>query len=210
MNTQVDASTYEFSRYMRKKRWASIWHQIDEVLQLQPSTILEVGPGPGLFKAVMRHYGVSIETVDIDPELNPDYIASVLDLPFSSASYDCVCCFQMLEHLPYEDSLRAFGELARVARRYIIVSVPDAKKVYAQVLTLPSIGRFVLHIPQPRLRPRTHKFKGEHYWEVNKRDYPLARILDDFLAQMEGGILLRSYRVEENPYHRFMVFAKEQ
>ena len=42
------------------------------------------------------------------------------------------------------------------------------------------------------------------YWEIGKRGYGLARIVRDLSARMP---LQRSYRVLENPYHRFFVFA---
>ena len=56
---QVDKGHYDFSSYMDKRRWASNWHQVDEVQRLQPSSVLEVGPGPGVFKAMMRLLGIS-------------------------------------------------------------------------------------------------------------------------------------------------------
>jgi len=39
---------------MGKKRWISVWHQLDEVLSLNPSSILEIGPGPGVFKSMIE------------------------------------------------------------------------------------------------------------------------------------------------------------
>ncbi len=61
--------------------------------------------------------GVKIETLDIDLVLNPDYVASVFEMPFNDAQIDVVCAFQMLEHLPYEKSLLAFKEMSRVAKK---------------------------------------------------------------------------------------------
>lgn len=44
---QVEKSHYDFTRYMSRARWQSLWHQLDEVLQLHPARVLELGPGGG-------------------------------------------------------------------------------------------------------------------------------------------------------------------
>lgn len=116
---QVEKGHYEFNRYLSKQRWCSVWYQLDEVQKLQPNRVLEVGPGPGLFKTVAATFGISVETLDIDPDLKPDHVGSATAMPFSDGSYDVVCAFQMLEHLPYEAALQAFGEMARVSRRHM-------------------------------------------------------------------------------------------
>lgn len=125
---QEDKSHYTFSNYIAKSRWNSFWHQIDEIQKLAPETVLELGPGPGIFKAIATHLGIKVETLDIDPELKPDHVASVTEMPFPDGSYDVVCAFQMLEHLPYNVSLKAFREMVRVSKHYVVISLPDAKK----------------------------------------------------------------------------------
>jgi len=114
MKKQVDKSHYKFRSYVHKRRWASMWHQLDEVLSLQAASVLEIGPGPGILKAMAALFDTRVETLDIDPELRPDHVASASDLPFADRAYDVVCAFEMLEHVPYEKSLSIFGELARV------------------------------------------------------------------------------------------------
>jgi ubiquinone/menaquinone biosynthesis C-methylase UbiE len=118
MNKQVEKSHYDFEEYIDKNRWNSMWHQLDEVSNFKPDNILEVGPGPGVFKATANIvWEGKVKTLDIDPELNPDYVESVFDMPFDNNSFDVVCAFQMLEHLPYEKSLLAFKEMSRVAKK---------------------------------------------------------------------------------------------
>jgi len=203
---QVDKAHYSFRKYFHKKRWMSIWHQLDEVLSLAPRSVLEVGPGPGVFKALAGQFGVPVETADIDPELKSDHVASVMDLPFEDESYDCVCGFQILEHLPYEQAGRAFDEMVRVAKNNVIVSLPDAKDVWLYAFHIPRKGTRYWLLPKPRLRTPVHKFDGEHYWEINKRGYPLQKIIDDFSKSPVK--LQKTYRVPEHPYNRFFIFEK--
>jgi ubiquinone/menaquinone biosynthesis C-methylase UbiE len=205
---QVEQSHYEFKKYITKPRWSSVWHQLNEVFSVSPSQVLEIGPGSGIFKELAGHFGIKVETVDIDTELKPNYIASATKLPLADNTYDCVCCFQMLEHLPYDQSLKAFGEMIRVSRKNVVISLPDAKPVWSQSVSLPKIGKFVFHIPKPIFKQWTHTFDGEHYWEVNKEGYLLKNVIEDLKETFNGCELLRTYRVNEYTYHRFFIFRK--
>lgn len=200
---QVSKSHYEFSRYMIKARWASIWHQVDEVMRLHPEKVLEIGPGPGMFKLICANFDLKVETLDLDPELAPDHVGSATDLPFADNSYDVVCGFQMLEHLPYELALQAFKEMARVSKRNIVISLPDAKSIWRYHFSLPKLGSYDFYIPRPRLRRPTHTFDGEHYWEINKKGFELKKVVSDF---SQYGTLTKTYRVVGHTYHRFFVF----
>jgi len=203
---QVPKAHYDFSRYVTKDRWASIWHQLDEVLALQARSVLEIGPGPGLFKAIAGAFGAEVDTLDIDAELEPDYVASADDMPFEANSYDAVCAFQMLEHVPYEVSLKIFNEMARVARKAIVISLPDARPAWPYSLHIPKLGQVQFLFPRPITGLARFVFDGQHYWEVNTKGYPLRRVVADLCAA--GDVRLqRTYRVKENPYHRFFVFA---
>jgi len=181
-----------------------MWHQLNEVLSLEPNSVLELGPGPGLFKQMVKAFGTRVETLDIDPELNPDHVGSATEMPFKDESFDVVCAFQVLEHLPYDMTLKAFSEMARVGKKNIVISLPDAKTMWRYLFHVPKFGEIQILIPRPRLRPLVHVFDGEHYWEINKRGYPLSRIIDDLTVQ--GTRILRTYRVKEYPYHRLFIF----
>ena len=202
---QVSSSHYAFDRYMAKPRWNSMWHQLDEVLKLRPDRVLEVGPGPGVFKQVAAGFGLRVETIDLDPELRPDHVGSATSLPFEDGAFDVVCAFQMLEHLPFDASMRAFGEMMRVARRHVVISLPDAEPAWRYVLHVPAVGPWSITLRIP-LWKKAHRFDGEHYWEINKKGYALGRVLRE-LGQ--SGRLVRTFRVPENTYHRFFVFEKK-
>ena len=112
---QVGNAHYEFPKYVSKKRWISYWHQFDEIFKHKPTNVLEIGIGSGIIKVLCELFSVDIKTIDIDQDLKPDYIASVLDLPFDDDSFDLVVCFQVLEHIRYEEFSKALSELHRAA-----------------------------------------------------------------------------------------------
>jgi len=202
---QVDKSHYQFQKYMGKGRWNSVWHQMDEVISLAPKSVLEIGPGPGLFKAMALQFGIQVKTLDLDPELNPDYIGSATAIPLPESSFEVVCAFQMLEHLPYEKSLHAFNEMVRVSSKYVIISLPDASIAWRYQFHFPKLGTYDILVPRPTIKKQMHKYDGEHYWEINKEGFDLAKVTEDLTKNC---LLLKTYRVRENPYHRFFVFQK--
>jgi predicted SAM-dependent methyltransferase len=202
---QVDKSHYEFDIYMPIQRWCSVWHQLDEIHKLKPENVLEVGPGLGFLKALSKALGFTVETIDIDPDLNPDYVGSATNMPFNDFTYDVVCAFQMLEHIPYESSLKAFSEMVRVSRRNVLISLPDVKSGWRFQFHLSRIGGYDVSVSHPLFIPQEHKFDGEHYWEINKRGYPLARVIADLSVYAK---LITTYRAREFPFHRFFVFER--
>lgn len=205
MDPQVDSDHYEFEHYVHKLRWASMWHQLDEVLALKPKRVLEIGPGPGVFCAVARTLGLDVETLDLDPALQPDHVASVFDMPFEADAFDVVCAFQMLEHLPFDKSLQALREMSRVAGRALVLSLPDSAVRWPVSIHVPTRGLVQFSIPKPRLRQRPYEYDGEHYWEVGAQGFSLA-FVSDSIARATSMSLENTYRVPEHPYHRFFVY----
>lgn len=200
---QVSKDHYSFLSYMNKERWNSVWHQIHITTQLNPRNILEIGTGNGLFKLFISHCIDNTQTLDIDPELNPDILGTVKAIPFKDNSFDAVCAFQVLEHLPYNDALISFSEMMRVSRKHVILSLPDSRPVYQ--IHIPKLRINCLLLPRPFRKLKEHKFNGEHYWEINKKGYSLNKIIADLT---KSGILIKTYQLYENPYHRFFLFRK--
>lgn len=206
MKKQVDREHYDFDRYVTVPRWNSFWHQLNVIISLRPNNILEIGPGLGLLKAVGQSIGLNVETVDLDSDLDPDYIASATDLPLESDSFDLVCAFQVLEHLPFDSAISALDELARVARKHVVISLPDSRRTFRYLAHIPSLGERRMILPRPQLNSPVHNFDGEHYWEINKQGYELKKVLSAMLKSRHLK-LIRTFRPFENPYHRFFIFA---
>ena len=203
---QVNRDHYDFESYYHTERWCSIWHQINEVKQLNPSSVLEVGGGLGVFKASIACFGVKVKTVDVAEDLRPDIVGSVTDLPIDDNAFDVTCAFQVLEHLPYENFRRSVSEMLRVSRKGVVISLPFYQPGYNNLITIPKIGKKQIFIPRPLIREKPLPNGGEHFWEINRQGYPLKRIRND-LNQLECSIK-HEIRVPENPYHYFFALIK--
>ena len=206
MKPQVESNHYFNKSYDTKERFISYWHQINEIIKLNPKTVLEIGVGNGFVSKYLKERKVNVLTLDIDKRLSPDVVGSVLNMPFSDELFDVMACYQVLEHLPFENFSEALSEIFRVSKSYAILSLPDASRVYRVYLQIPKIGIFKRLIPLPRLKNPIHKFDGEHYWEIGKAGYPLSKIIKEI--QTAGFRVEKTYRIFENPYHRFSILRK--
>jgi len=189
---------------MHLDRWISVHYQISEVLTLAPTMVLEVGTGTGTFKREIERNGVNVKTLDIAADLHPDFIGSVTDIPLEGETYDVVCAFQVLEHVPYEQFEIALAEMMRVARKAIVLSLPHHGpniRFSAKIPGLPEV-RFVR-----KLRKAVqHEFDGEHYWEIGKKGYSEQKIRQALEAV---GNVTTDYIPFENRFHHFYVVEKQ-
>lgn len=194
--------------YLGKGRLFSIAHQIDAALALRPSSVLEVGVGTGLAAAGLRAAGVAVTTLDLQPELSPDLVGSVISIPAPDASYDVALCCQVLEHLPFEQFASALRELRRVTRKGLILSLPDVTPHWEVSLEFPGVRRRRISISPALLpkRPRPDKLaKLGHHWEIGYRGSTFADVRGTIVTA--GWTIARVWRVPEKSWHRFFVLT---
>jgi len=206
MKLQVEPERYYNIRYDKKSRFCSYWHQIHEILLLGPKEVLEIGVGNGFVSEYLKKRGIKVTTLDIDKRLDPDVVGSVLELPFADESFSVSACYELLEHIPYEDFNKALSEIFRVCKSYAILSLPDANRVCRFYLEIPKIVHIKKLIPLLRFRKPIHNFDGQHYWEIGKSGYRLGRIVN--IIELAGFKIEKTYRVFERPYHRFFLLKK--
>lgn len=203
---QVEPDHYGDLRYDTKERFLSYWHQIQQVMARQPQDVLEIGIGNGFVHRYLRQHEITVHTMDFDERLGPDTQGSVLEIPFDEGAFDLVACFETLEHLPYEDFATALGELRRVARRWVLLSLPDVTPYVRFDVALGHHkrgARALQDLPDPN--PRVHRFDGQHYWEIGKRGFELEVIRG--AVEAAGLVIEDDFRVFELPYHRFLSCA---
>ena len=110
---------------------------LDELFTMaSPSTILDVGCGEGVltYRWAQRLGDAPVVGLDLDdPKLRREWEARQRDnlrfgtmppdrLPCSDDEFDLVTAIEVLEHVP--DPEQTVSEMARVARRHLLVSVP--------------------------------------------------------------------------------------
>lgn len=200
---QVDKSHYRFDKYAFEGRFVSYYWQLKEALALKPQSILEVGVGDGVFgNFIKNNTNVSYTSVDIADDLHPDVVGSILKLPFPDKSFDIVCVFEVLEHLPFEDFDKALNELARVARTHIVISLPHFGPMFSFSLKIPFLSE--IHIALKIPFPKTHIFNGHHYWEIGKGGYSASFIR---ATLSKYGELVRDFVPFGSSYHHFYVLT---
>lgn len=93
------------------------------------SSILDVGCGDGRITNRLACSYPQVVGVDISEEAlkhvqTKVVRASAEHLPFKNRSFDLVMATELIEHLPKPIYQKTLGEIRRIARRWIIVSVP--------------------------------------------------------------------------------------
>lgn len=203
MEAQVNKEKYNFFRYTPIERWDTYWQQIKEVLLCEPKKMLEVGAGDKvLANYIKNNTQIDYQSLDIAKDLRPDIVGSVDAIPAADNSYDLACAFEVLEHLPYDKFQKSLKELKRVARKYVIISLPHWGRHFAFLLRAPGIRKVQAQIKFSLLPPE-HKFDGEHYWEIGKKNYPLKKIKQDI--EQSGFKIKKDYICPNSPYHHFFI-----
>jgi ubiquinone/menaquinone biosynthesis C-methylase UbiE len=208
-DVQVDAEEHYGASYDTFQRFSSYFYQIDFTRSASPKTVLEIGIGNGLVADYLRKVGYQVTTCDFDRKLKPDVTADIRDLGvIKSNSQDVVIACEILEHIPFADVPQALKELARVAKKRVIISIPFSS------LTIELIGavsktygpgktiRLPLRIPQ-FLAGDVNKRNHEHYWELGRRGYPLRKVRKLLRQHFKG--IEKEFHPHLNPYHRFFI-----
>ena len=125
---------------------------VTSIRALNIDSVLDVGCGEGFTLARLKkekigslYEGIdnSDESIALANQLHPKLIVkkgNIYELPYRSKSFDLVVCTEVLEHL--DNPKKAYKELIRVSRKYILLSVPNEPW-----FTLQRIARFqnILH-----------------------------------------------------------------
>lgn len=106
--------------------------RIDDLMRLLPvdgDTALDVGARDGYLSRRLAERYAHVVALDLErpaidaPRIEP-VRGDITGLAFPDRQFDLVFCAEVLEHIPPVRLARACSELARVARRHVLIGVP--------------------------------------------------------------------------------------
>lgn len=139
----------------REEKASYAWQKYREFLN---GKILDVGANKGyLSRFVGKDAGYV--TLDIKPPADILLDLEKKKLPFKNNSFDCVLCLDVLEHL--DNPHDVFDEICRVARRYVIISMPNP---WAEFITLLRKGYYSPDKPMKFYNLPSNAPSDRHKW----------------------------------------------
>ncbi|MBK6922119.1 MAG: class I SAM-dependent methyltransferase [Deltaproteobacteria bacterium] len=171
-DAMIEAALAQGLRLHKFKRTAML-PRVQRVLGilegLEPTSILDVGSGRGVFLWPLLETirGIAVTAVDHDPIRVRDLQAvaaggiarlagveaDAAALPWPAASFDIVTALEVLEHV--DDAVPVARELLRVARRFVVVSVPsqpDDNPEHVRLFDGDTLSRLFLDLGAPRVQ----------------------------------------------------------
>jgi len=222
LDTSLIDHLYKSAYAIQADSFWSYYIQLSEILALPKSKvshILEIGIGIGILRSLIKNYDYRHITLDLDPERKPDLLGDVTKLPFQTKSFDMVCAFEVLEHMPFHFFQPALQEMVRCAKHYVFISLPCPSNHIYFHLRLTFLQRFFrrfsgnleflkllsTNLPdknEQELLKREDKH-NPHYWEVNRHSFPKQKV---FHAIEETGLKIKkTLHSHHHPYHFFIL-----
>jgi methyltransferase family protein len=205
-------------RWEEFKYWLSYFHQVNEILRIAApgDRILEVGPGNYFTTDVLRRLGFQVVTVDMDPAAGADMTADLRDLSLEEESFDVICCFQVLEHIPFADFGKILARLGAASRRYCLLSLPEPGIELGVMLRIPPgwlprrfrrLGDGIpLFMKVSRSRPMDPRPWPQHQWAVGRRNFSRATVEGEI--ERAGFRIVRKFNAPQAMYFLFYVLER--
>ncbi len=213
MGTKEYETSFDFYYYATScnnlYNFASYYHQLNEIIATKPNKVLEIGIGNKLIYNQLNSMGIYTVGLDINNKLRPNIVGDIRKILVDNYSFDTVCAFEVLEHIPFEDFETALKEMHRVSRKNVIISLPIVRKGIDFYIKIPKFKPFYFYIDLPikvKQKP-VENDKQAHYWEVNKIGYSRKRIrsiLEKYFT------IKKEYRIPLNKYHIMYVMEKKE
>lgn len=201
----LDRTEYFNEAYFSLPQLFSFSHQIHLIHSLNPKNILEIGIGNGFVSNFLKNAGYKVTTADINPALEPDIVAPILDLRNEiEEGFDLVVCCEVLEHMPFElfvESIRVISDIGDNC----LITLPRYKRRWGfnGLLDLPNvpIRGFNINFSIPFYKKKLQD--SAHFWEVGYNKQTSREALLEHLKCNFDEVINGFFHL--NPYHEYFV-----
>ena len=131
---------FEKAYYERDTIWEESYFQEEDLQRFEITTnkipadvkkLVDIGCGNGLFLKNVSMVRTEIKLCAFDRSeealkhiQQEKYCGDISSLPFSDDAFDMVTCLEVIEHLDWETFHATLSELARISKKYILITVP--------------------------------------------------------------------------------------
>lgn len=190
--------------YNQTSLWGKDYHPVNvnranEIIAMIPedvTSILDAGCGDGLVtNRLDRQYfsvGLDISMEALKYLTVPTLCTNITTIPFKDDSFDIVLANELIEHLPVPIYEKSLGEIQRVAKKYILLSVPYDEFLELSFARCPACGcifhgaRHVRRFTPDNLRNLLRDFSLKETKTIGTNHEKATR-LEIFIRQNMGG-----------------------
>lgn len=206
---------YSFESYNSKVRILTYWYQLSEILSTNSKCAIEIGIGSGFITSYLKHIGIEVKTLDINEELKPDYVSSVLDIRNNKNNiglYDIVICCRVLHHIEFEKFHLALENLHSITKKHILLSLPvdEARFYFMFRYTSSQIFTFSIKFPLFFKKFYSYLFNkniGSGLWQINSTSETKLKNINSIINK--DFRIIHSYQLPEDKSHCFWLLEKK-
>jgi len=213
---EIHQDYYKFSEYVSLDRFNTYWFQINEVLNLEPRSVAEIGVGTGVVKYLVEGFGVPVTSIDINENLKPDVVSPITSAAeaLNGQTFDVVLCSRVFHHIPFGDVESALENIWRLSAKHaVLVLAAEDFRVYTAVRLTSKREKF-FSIPIPlfikRMVLKATKASSAYYyniWKINSSNVTRKANVDALIENRFS--ILKSYPVPKNHGHVIYVLEKK-
>ena len=123
--------------------------RISETMKAIPrdvKSILDVGCGSGAFvnalldcdaREFSRVVGTDISVEALTTVKAEKHLSAIVDMPFKDREFDVVTSLEVLEHINTQEFSAALSEIERIARQYVLITVPNQEHMIQNLVICP-------------------------------------------------------------------------
>ncbi|RYH00253.1 MAG: class I SAM-dependent methyltransferase [Alphaproteobacteria bacterium] len=213
---EIHQDYYRFSEYVSLDRFNTYWYQINEVLNLQPKNVAEIGVGTGVVKYLIEGVGVPVTTIDINEKLRPDVVSSITSAAaaLNAQTFDVVLCSRVFHHIPFSDVESALENIWQLSNKYaVLVLAAEDFRIYSAFRVTAKREKF-FSLPLPlflkRIILKVTKEHSSYYhnlWKINSSRSSGKNEVNSLIGSRFS--ILKCYPVPTNHGHVIYVLKKK-